>query len=298
MIIGLTGASGHVGARVTELLADTLERGDLPGVSGLVAITRSPQKLSLPGPPNVEVRSGDFDDPGTLDTALAGIDRLLLVSTDSLDPTEKIRQHLAAIDAAVRAGVRHVVYTSITDPTAPEPRALNLAHGRTEEHLREQPLAWTILRNNIYIDLLPQQLLGPSGDRIVTNAAEGAAAYVSREDCAAVAAAVLAAPEGTHDAATLEVTGPEALAVSALLPTLERLVESTIELVHVDDAAYTAGLAGAGLPLPVASLFAGFGIALRSGHYAAVSDVVPLLLGRPAQTVDDVLRPGRVPTTA
>lgn len=291
MIIGLTGAAGHLGQRVAELLADRLERGELPHVERVVAVTRTPDAAGALAARGVDVRAGDFDDPAGLATAFAGVDRLLLVSTDDLRPGQRLRQHRDAIDAAVAAGVRHLVYTSVTDPTGPEPAELNAHHHGTEEHLRANAPAWTVLRNNIYADLLVQQYVAPSGDRVVTNAGPGRAPYVAREDCAAVAAAVLAAPDAGHEGQVHDVTGPRSLAVRDLLPVLGRSVGTDLALVEVTDEENVAGLVAAGLPEPVARIFTGFGIALRSGHFDVASDTVERIAGRPPLSVEDVLAP-------
>ena len=290
MIIGLTGATGHLGRRVAELLADRLERGELPHVERIVAVTRRPAAAEGLAARGVDVRAGDFDDPAGLATAFAGVDRLLIVSTDDLRPGQRVRQHRAAIDAAVAAGVRHLVYTSVTEPGGPEPAELNAQHRATEEHLGAVAPAWTFLRNNIYADLLVQQYVAPSGDAVVTNAGLGRAPYVAREDCAAVAVAVLASLDDDHAGQVYDVTGPASLTVADLVPLLSRSVGAELALVDVTDEQTLAGLVAAGLPEPVARIFTGFGIALRSGHFDVASDVVERLTGRPPLPVEAVLR--------
>src|SRR5690349_7493711 len=100
-VLGVTGASGYVGkAVIAELKAR--------GATKIVAVTRDPAKLTeLEG---VEVRAGDFAKPETLDAAFKGIDRLLIISTDTIGA--RIDHQVAAIDAAERAGVGHIIYTS------------------------------------------------------------------------------------------------------------------------------------------------------------------------------------------
>ena len=103
----VTGASGHLGRRAVELLLDA-EAGRI------VATTRSPEKLLPLADRGAEIRRADFDDPVSLVEAFAGADRLLLISTDALG--RRLTQHRAAIRAALRAGVQHVVYTSVPNP--------------------------------------------------------------------------------------------------------------------------------------------------------------------------------------
>ncbi|MFF3852018.1 NAD(P)H-binding protein [Micromonospora sp. NPDC002575] len=287
MIVGVTGASGGLGGRTVRMLAEAGHR--------VVALTRDPgaarAAAGRPAPERVEARRVDFDEPAGLPAALAGIDRLLIVSTDAWEPSRRIAQHRAAIDAAVAAGVGHVVYTSLVACDGP-PELLNSAHRATEEHLRGCGLPWTILRNAIYASGVAE-LLAPAvaSGRHVTNAGDGAVAYVARDDCAAVAAAVLAAgPEaeraGGLAGRTLDVTGPEALTAAGLAGLLGARLGRPVEVVHVDDDAYRDGLVEAGTPAPVAAALVALGRAVRSGQYGRVSTTVPELTGRPARRVD------------
>ena len=119
-----------------------------------------------------------------------GVDRLLLISAHDLE--RRAGQHLAAIDAAKAAGVRHVVYTSVPNPTPENPAAVVPSHRATEEALRESGMAWTMLRNNIYAEFQgPVGAQARAAGRLYTSVGEGRIAFVSREDCAAAAAAVL-----------------------------------------------------------------------------------------------------------
>src|SRR5207249_3678118 len=106
----VSGASGYLGRRVIELLLAS-------NAAQLIATTRSPDKLADLVARGVEVRQADFDDPASLATAFAGADRLLLISTDAVDSTDRRQvQHRTAIKAAEQAGVKHVAYTSLTRP--------------------------------------------------------------------------------------------------------------------------------------------------------------------------------------
>src|SRR3954454_25286486 len=106
----VTGASGHLGQRVIELLLEA-------NAGHVIAATRTPEKLAHLAARDVEVRKADFDDPSTLTEAFAGVDRLLLISTDALDGTDRRQvQHRNALNAAARAGVTHVAYSSLTNP--------------------------------------------------------------------------------------------------------------------------------------------------------------------------------------
>jgi NAD(P)H dehydrogenase (quinone) len=276
MSIVITGASGKLGRRVAELV--------LEQTSDVILTTRNPQALDGLGG---DVRPADFDDPASLDAAFAGGSRLLLVSLPTIGA--RVPQHLAAVDAAVRAGVRHIAYTSIVNPGPENPAAVAAEHLETEEAIRASGLAWTFLRNSIYADLQPMSAAAAlASGRLVTNTGDGRTAYVTREDCAAVAAAVLVG-EG-HEGQAYDVTGPEALAADDLAALYSELGGKPVEVVQVDDAAYAAGLVEhAGMPLAMAEIYATFGAATRNGALAAQTDVVERLTGRAPQPLRELL---------
>ncbi|MFF3850189.1 NAD(P)H-binding protein [Streptomyces sp. NPDC002328] len=174
-MILITGAAGALGTLISERLAD---RADT------VLGTRDPQQLNAPLP----VRRIDFDEPGTLAGGFEGVDVLLLISAGYGEDDIVIARHGAAIDAAEKAGVRHVVYTSLTTDGDHFPYAL--PHRWTERRLQASTMDWTILRNGLYAELLAW-LAAPSADgRITAPLGEGRLAAVARADLADAAARV------------------------------------------------------------------------------------------------------------
>ncbi len=284
MII-VSGASGQLG-RLT--VGSLLERVPADRVR---ALSRDPGKLGDLAGRGVDVRAADFGDPGTLESAFSGGEVLLIISTDDLRPGVRIRQHGAAIEGAKRAGIRHVVYTSGTDPRPENPATVDVDHRETERMLADSGLAWTALRNNFYSELLlmPWALQGGS---IVGNSGRGRVAYVAREDCARVAAAVLAAP-GAYAGRALEVAGPESLAPGDLAAIMGEVAGRAVGVRDLDDAAYAGALASAGLPEHLAAALVSFGVAIRGGWFANVSPVVPEVAGRAATTVRAFLEANR-----
>ncbi len=237
-----------------------------------------------------DVRFGDFDQPESLADAFAGADRMLLVS--AVDLERRSEQHRAAILAAVAAGIRHVVYTSCLAPAPPNPAAIAPSHYATERALAESGLAWTILRNSLYAEYqVPEARRALETGVIAHNRGAGRVAYVSREDCAAVAAAVLT--EAGHEGRVYDVTGPQSFAVSELAALVGELGGRSVETVSLDDEAFVAAVeadrraddhARYG-----ARLAASLGAAVREGFMASCTDVVPSLTGRPARTLRAVL---------
>jgi NAD(P)H dehydrogenase (quinone) len=279
MTIAVTGASGQLGRLVAEGLLATVDPAEV------VLLTRSPDALADLATQGASVRRADFDDPDTLVEALAGVERMLLISTDAVGA--RVEGHRAAIAAAAKAGVTHVAYTSIARPEAANPAAVVPDHAATEEALRESGLAWTMLRNNLYADMQPQTINQAAAQgSLVTNTGTGATAYVTRADCAAAAVAVLTG--AGHEGRTYDITGPEAVTAEDVAALAGEAAGTTIGVVRVDDDAYIQGMVGAGLPEPIAALLASFGTATREGWLDGVSDAVQTLTGQaptPLRTV-------------
>lgn len=272
MTIALTGAAGNLGRLVAEQLLDRTDPADV------VLITRRPDAVADLVARGASVRSADFDDPETLPTAFAGVDRLLIISTDAVGT--RLPGQLAAIAAATTAGVGHVFYTSVTEPTADNPAGVVPDHLATEEALAASGLPWTTLRNNLYSEFqLPTLQQAAASGQLVTNAGAGLTAYVTREDCAAAAAAVLLLPE---PAQVYDITGPAGVSTADLAALAGRIGGRTVDVVDVTDETYVAGLVSAGLPQPVAELLASFGTSTREGFMGATSTAVADLTGRPA----------------
>jgi NAD(P)H dehydrogenase (quinone) len=271
MTIAITGASGQLGRLVADQLLTTVDPAEV------VLLTRDPAKLADYAERGADVRAADFSKPDELVEAFAGVERVLLISTDAVGA--RVEGHLAAIDAAVKAGVRHMAYTSVSGPTADNPAGVVADHAATEDALRESGLAWTMLRNNLYADMQVDSVAqAAAAGQLVTNTGDGGAAYVTRADCAAVAAGVLTG-EG-HEGKAYDVTGPHAYTAADLAELATQKSGKPVEVVQVDDEAYTAGLVSAGLPDFIAPLLTSFGTATRLGKLATVTDVVEQVGGR------------------
>ncbi|HEY9393405.1 MAG TPA: SDR family oxidoreductase [Nocardioides sp.] len=271
MTIAITGASGQLGRLVADQLLTTVDPAEI------VLLTRDPAKLADYAERGADVRAADFSKPDELVEAFAGVERVLLISTDAVGA--RVEGHLAAIDAAVKADVRHMAYTSVSGPTADNPAGVVADHAATEDALRESGLAWTMLRNNLYADMQVDSVAQAAATgQLVTNTGDGGAAYVTRADCAAVAAGVLTG-EG-HEGKAYDVTGPHAYTAADLAELATQKSGKPVEVVQVDDEAYTAGLVSAGLPDFIAPLLTSFGTATRLGKLATVTDIVEQVGGR------------------
>jgi len=279
----VTGASGHLGRRVVDLLA-------AKGASNLIAATRTPDKLT--GLSGVEARRADFGDPASLDEAFAGADRVLMISTDRIDvPGLRIEQHKAAVAAAKRAGVRRILYTSMLNPDrsfipfAPD-------HLETERAIEQSGLEFTILRVSWYAEGLLGTLAAPlSTGKWYSAADNGRISYVPREDVARAAAAALASSGGANE--RLDITGAELQTVPEIAKVASEVTGRPIEVVPVSDEELEKGLAQAGLPPFVIPIVVGTDRNIRAGNFDVESDAVQRLTGKPPQTVREFLTANR-----
>lgn len=280
MSVAISGASGQLGRRTAELLLEQFDP------TQLVLLTRTPDALQDFERRGVVVRKASFKNPTGLKQVLGDIDRLLLISTDAIGT--RLEHHRQAIACARTAGVQHVVYTSMAQPSADNPSFVMPDHSSTEQALRESGMDWTFLRNNVYAEsLLPAAELALGTGRLVTNAGDGGTAYVSREDCARAAAAVLST-DG-HEREAYDITGPEAVTQAQVADLLTEITGTAVELVPVGDDAYFDHLFDAGIPQELADVMASFGEATRGGFLSKVSTDVADLTGRPPATLRDVL---------
>src|ERR1700677_55853 len=178
----VTGASGNLGKAVVAGLRRL-------GAKKVIAATRTPGKHKELAALGVEEREADFDRPETLPKAFRGVERLLLISTDSLHaPGVRIKQHRAAIQAAVSARVEHVVYTSLPNAHPTEEPSIPDDHFWTEVALFESGLDWTILRNNLYAEVILRFLpFALKTGKLMSATGSQGRSYVSRDDCARTA---------------------------------------------------------------------------------------------------------------
>jgi NAD(P)H dehydrogenase (quinone) len=274
----ISGAGGKLGRLVVEQL---LSRGY---AGKIVAGTRDPSKLA--GLAGVEVRQADFTDEDGLVKALAGVDKMLLISTDALGT--RLAHHKTAVAAARRAGVKEIAYTSMPAPEAPSAITFAPEHLGTEEAIKASGIPYTILRMAWYTENLLGSLPGAlASGKWYTSAAGGRTGYVSRIDCARAAAGALLVPATNQ---TYTVTGPAAVSNTDVAEIASKLTGKPIEVVHVDDAALAAGAKAAGVPdFVVDNFIVSFDRNTREGKVNLATDAVETLWGTKPESVEAFL---------
>ena len=222
----VSGASGNLGgATVDELLA----RG--VAANRLILVSRTPDELKKYGDQGASVRFGDFTKPESLPAAYAGGTRMLLISVGGNDEVTAAELLKRAIDAAKAAGVKHIAYTSYVGITRGDTAGRAADHQATEDALKASGLQWTMLRNSIYMHGLINQAARMVADgRAVIPPNESPIGYITREDCARAAAAVLAT--SGHEGKAYDLTGPELVGVRETAAIASAVTGKAIEVVQ------------------------------------------------------------------
>ena len=283
-MIVITGATGVLnGATVAHLLE--LVPADQIGVS--VRDVAKAQSLADRG---VRVRRGAYDDPAALLNAFEDADQVLLVSSN--DPGgDPVSLHRVAIETAVKAGARRILYTSHQHIGADSPFRPARVHAETEALLAGSGVAWTSLRNGFYAHSL-DWMLGPWRETgVIAAPADGPASWTDRGDEAEAAAVILAGPRSSDGPVTL--TASAAPTFSDIAGIASELTGRDIQRVVMDDDEWLAAQVAGGSPEPVARLLLGFFQAAREGRFAEVDPTLRELLGREPRTVRDLLA-GRI----
>jgi NAD(P)H dehydrogenase (quinone) len=271
----VAGASGQLGR---------LALGELIGRVGadkVVALARDPAKLADAG---VAVRVADYDRPETLVPALAGVERLLLISGNAVGA--RVAQHKAVIDAARESGVKLIAYTSILHA---DTSTIGLAeeHRQTEALLRESGVAFVLLRNGWYNEnytgaLAPSVAHGA----IIGAAGTGRIASATRADYAAAAAVALVSAQGGE---VYELAGDAAFTMADFAAEVAQVAGKPVAYVDMPKADYAAALEGVGLPGFIAQMVSDSSFESSKDQLFDDSHTLSRLIGRPSTPIAETI---------
>jgi NAD(P)H dehydrogenase (quinone) len=274
--VAVTGSTGQLGSRVARRIA--------AGGASQWLIVRD--RSRAPALERAEVVQADYRDAEASRAALAGISTLFMVS--AAEAADRVDHHRTFVDAAVAAGVDHMVYTSFFGAAPDSTFTLARDHYATEEYIKASGLAWTFLRDNLYLDVLPVfagnagVLRGPAGD--------GRVSAVARDDIADAAVTVLAAP-AQHAGRTYDLTGPEAISLADAADIITVVTGRTVRY-HPEtvEEAY-ASRAHYGAPDWLVDAWVSTYTAIAAGELAEVTDHVARLTGHQPRSLADLLQP-------
>jgi len=277
MKIGVTGATGHLGRIVIEKL-----KGKLASES-IVALVRSPQKAA---DLSVEVREFDYTRPEKLADSLKGIDNLLLISGNEVG--QRAVQHKNVIDAAKKAGIKWIVYTSLLHA---DTSTLSLAdeHLATEKALKDSGIKYTILRNGWYTENYTGSIQGAlAGGVFVGSAGSGKISSAPRADYAEAAVTVLTT--GNHQGKTYELSGDDSYTLTDLAAEISRQSGKNVVYKNLTESEYADTLKSFGVPEGFAYAIAGWDTSASKGDLFDNSHQLSRLIGRSTTSLSSVVK--------
>lgn len=277
----VTGASGKLG----QLIAAELAR---QGVAPKVTLgSRNPDKLASFAEQGFKTARFDFEAPDTMRAALAGHDRLLLISGDA-PVDERMRQHKAAVDAAKAAGVQFIAYTSFTNASAKSLFTFARIHAETEAYIKASGLAYRFLRDNQYAENIASTVAhAKETGTFAVYGGKGKVAYVTRADVAkAAVAALLTAPNGGE---TYEITGPRAYDAADIAGILARKWGKPVAAAELPREALVGIFKQLQWPPFVIEAIVSLHEASAAGELAQVSGDVRKLTGQEPESLESFL---------
>lgn len=280
MII-VTGATGQLGRGIVDSLLGRVS------ASEIVASVRAPDKAADLADQGVAVRTGDFADPQSLETAFRGANQVLIVSADKLGD-EALRLHRSAIEAARAAGAHRILYTSHMGARLGSPFLPADQHAGTEADLAASGVAYTSLRHGFYVE----SCLHMIGDNLrngeLRTPEDGPISWTARADLAEADAAILAGV-GRWDSITPPLTAGEAVTMAQIAAIASEVFGREIRHVTVTDQEWRDAKIAAGMPALYADMLLGTFRAARRGDFAATDQALETLLGRAPRTIRDKL---------
>lgn len=278
-MIVVTGASGALGRLVVEGLLEKVPAAQI------VAAVREPAKVAYLAARGVQVRRADYGDPASLDAALAGAERVLLVSANVVG--QRTAQHRNVIDAARRAGVKLLAYTSILHADS-SPLRLAEEHVASEAAIRASGLPYTLLRNGWYFENFNGRIAGAAQrGEVVGSAGEGRIAAAARADYAAAAVAVLTLPTPKE---VYELAGSTSFTLAELAAETARQAGRSVAYQDMAPQAFAGVLAGAGVPAPWPELLADSDAGAARGGLFDGGKMLEALIGRPTRSLAEAVQ--------
>ncbi|MEQ9877587.1 SDR family oxidoreductase [Pectobacterium aroidearum] len=279
-MIAITGASGQLGRLVIAQLLEKVPASDI------VVLVRDVNKVADLSAKGVKVKAADYNQPEALASALQGVDKVLLISSSEVG--QRAAQHRNVIEAAVKAGVKLVAYTSLLHADK-SPLALAEEHRQTETLLKDSGLPHVLLRNGWYTENYAASIPAALEHGVfIGSAGEGKITSATREDFAAAAVAVLT-QEG-QVGKVYELAGDEPYTLAELAAEISKQSGKSIGYQNLSEAEFTAALVSAGLPEVFAQIIADSDVGASKGGLFDGGKQLSRLIGRPTTPLSAVVK--------
>ncbi|MCR9003614.1 SDR family oxidoreductase [Rahnella perminowiae] len=278
-MIAVTGATGQLGRLVIAALLKKVPANQI------IAAVRNPQKAQDLAEQGIQVRQADYSQPATLDSAFEGVEKLLLISSSEVGQREA--QHNAVIDAAKRAGVQLLAYTSLLHADK-SPLGLGVEHRATEKALSESAIPFVLLRNGWYTENYAASIAPAlAHNAFIGSVGEGKISSAARQDYAEAAAAVLT--QENQAGKIYELAGDDAYTLAEFTAEIARQSGKKVDYINLPEADFAKALLGAGLPEGLANMLADSDAGAGKGGLFDDSQTLSKLIGRPTTPVKDVI---------
>jgi NAD(P)H dehydrogenase (quinone) len=283
-MILVTGATGHLGtAVINNLLKKT-------SAERIAAFVRDESKASALKEQGVDIRIGNYDDPGSLDRAMQGIEKVLLIAGTDEDEDNRLQQHQNVVDAAKMAGVKYIAYTSrnLKDPNTLVNK-LMVGHFQTEDRIKASGLNYALFRNALYMDTIPlfvgEKVLD-TGINLPTG--DGRVSFALRSEMGEAIANALLASSG--DNRIYQLTASESYSFSDVAATLAELSGKGVGYTPADKSVFETQMTERGTPSAVVQKIVGFLTDIKNGQEEEVSPDMEHLLGRKPASLKEGLK--------
>ncbi len=282
-MILVTGATGQLGSAIVNNLLLQVSPSEI------AVLVRDEEKTKELKSKGVQIRIGDYKNPNSLVNAFKDVEKLILISSN--DFNDRIGQHKNAIDAAKKAGVKHIIYTSMSmNDIETSPLKPFLAdHYETEDYIKNNGFTYTMMQHSLYLDVLPMFI----GEQVLETgvffpAGEGRVAYASRTDLAEAIAKV--ALSDAFDNQNLPMTNVENYSYADVAKTLTELSGKEVAYVSPTPEVFEQTLKGFNLPEPIIQMSLGFAAGIKNNDFDKTFLNLQTILGRKPQSLKEYLK--------
>lgn len=282
-MILVTGATGHLGSQIVGHLLTQISPSEI------AVLVRSEEKAKELKEKGVQIRVADYTNPSSLISAFKEVEKLILISSNEFN--DRFGQHKNAIDAAKQAGVKHILYTSMSmnDIETSPLKGFLEDHYQTEDYIKQNGFTYTMLQHSLYADVIPMFI----GEQVLNTgvffpAGEGRVAYASRPDLAEAISKI--AVSEAFDNQSLPLTNIENYSYADVAEILTEVSGKEVVYVSPTPEVFAETLKGFGLPEEIIQMSLGFAAGIKNNDFDKTFPNLETILGRKPQNLKEYLQ--------